>query len=409
MARLRSWWAIETLGRHFWTFFVAAFFFDFGVGLYVFLFNLFLLNNHFDERAMGMIAATFTLGNVVGTIPVTIIARRFGLQKLLLFCFIAVPVVSICRTMSLWMPAQVGFAFLAGVALSSWPVSFAPTIASLTNEGNRVFAFSIAFATGIGTGTLAGLAGGFLPQALQRSHPVGHPGSGMQLVLIGASLAAMIGVWPISFLKVDAPLPPDPRKSPIFHRYLRRFLPAFAVWSIVTGSFIPFAPVFFQKKLGMRLENVGEIFSASQLAQFLAVLVAPLLYRKVGALGGIIGGQILSAGLIIALGFSQRTNLAIAWYLAYTAIQFTAGPGFYGTLMSRIPEAGRSSASAVQNIVGSLSQASSAALTGVLIVRLGYGFVCNANAILACLAALLVFTLITSDASSRKRFNRDEA
>ena len=72
-------------------FFVAAFFFDFGVGLYFFLFNLFLLNLRFDERAMGIIAGALTMGNVVGTIPVGIVARRIGLQKLLLFCFIAAP------------------------------------------------------------------------------------------------------------------------------------------------------------------------------------------------------------------------------------------------------------------------------------------------------------------------------
>jgi MFS family permease len=276
-ARLRSWLRIETLGKQFWIFFLAALFFDFGIGLYFFLFNLFLLNMHFDERGMGMIGASLTLGNVLGTIPVGMLARRFGLRKLLLFCFIAVPIVSIFRTTTLWMPAQIGLAFLAGVALSSWPVCFAPTIASLTTENNRVFAFSISFATGIGTGTLAGLAGGFLPRVLEQHHAVTQSGDGMRLMLIAASLLATIGIWPITILKLRDPGEPERARSSIFHPYLRRFLPAFAVWSIVAGSFIPFAPVFFQKNLGMSLEHVGEIFSASQLAQFCAVLIAPLL------------------------------------------------------------------------------------------------------------------------------------
>lgn len=394
VARFRSWWAVGTLGRQFWTFFVAAFFFDFGIGLYFFLFNLFLLNRHFDERQMGVIGATLTLGNVAGTIPVSFIARRFGLQKLLLFCFIAAPLISICRTFSLWMPAQIGLAFLTGIALSSWPVSFAPTIASVTNESNRIFAFSIAFATGIGMGTLAGVAGGFLPHALERIHMVNQTGAGMRLVLIGSSLVAMLGVWPVSILKLDAPIESERRKSLIFHPYLLRFLPAFALWNIVTGSFIPFAPVFFQKNLGMPLEHVGEVFSASQFAQFFAVLIAPMLYRRVGSMVGILCAQVLSGGLMIAIGFSHSASSAVAWYLAYTAIQFTAGPGFYGTLMTRIPEADRSSASAMQNIVGALSQAASAALSGMLIVRLGYGVVFYANGLLAFIAALLVFALL---------------
>jgi MFS family permease len=395
-ARLRSWFRIETLGRQFWIFFLAAVFFDFGIGLYFFLFNLFLLNMHFDERGMGMIGASLTLGNVLGTIPVGMLARRFGLRKLLLFCFIAVPIVSIFRTTTLWMPAQIGLAFLAGVALSSWPVCFAPTIASLTTENNRVFAFSISFATGIGTGTLAGLAGGFLPRVLEQHHAVSQPSDGMRLMLIAASLLATIGIWPITILKLRDPGEPERARSSIFHPYLRRFLPAFAVWSIVAGSFIPFAPVFFQKNLGMSLEHVGEIFSASQLAQFCAVLIAPLLYRRAGPVVGIVIAQVLSGGLIIALGCSYGGTTAVVCYLAYTAVQFTAGPGFYGTLMSRVPEANRSSASAVQNIVGALAGAGSAAMTGIIVVRFGYGVIFNADALLAGLAALLAFSCMAS-------------
>jgi MFS family permease len=395
--RVRSWWLVETLGRQFWIFFTAALLFDFGVGLYFFLFNLFLLNLRFDERSMGMISAALTLGNVAGTVPVSILARRFGLQKLLLFCFIAAPTLSICRTLTVWMPAQIGLALLTGVALSSWPVCFAPAIAGLTEESNRVFAFSIAFATGIGTGTLAGFAGGFLPRMLQRVHVVSQSTDGMRLILVAASLVAMIGLWPVSNLKLGISPPSRRDKSPLVHPYLRRFLPAFAIWSIVTGSFIPFAPVFFQKKVGMSLEHVGEIFAASQLAQFCAVLIAPLLYRKVGSIVGIVYAQIASAGLIIALACSQSTSLAVACYLAYTAVQFTAGPGFYGTLMSRVPEANRSSASAWQNVVGALSQAGSAALTGMLVVRFGYGLVFSANAILAGFAALTVFSFLASN------------
>jgi hypothetical protein len=49
LARLRSGWSFEDLGRQFWIFTTEAFFFDFGFDLYVFLFKLFLLNLHYDE------------------------------------------------------------------------------------------------------------------------------------------------------------------------------------------------------------------------------------------------------------------------------------------------------------------------------------------------------------------------
>jgi MFS family permease len=390
VARLRSWWQADSLSRQFWIFFVAAFFFDFGIGLYFFLFNLFLLNLRFDERMMGLVTGALTLGNVVGTIPVGFLARRFGLQKLLLFCFIAFPLISIFRTMAASMPAQIGLAFIAGMALSCWPVCFAPAVASLTTESNRVFAFSIVFATGIGTGTLAGLAGGSLPHMLLRAHGVHHPADGIRLVLIGASLLTCLGIWPVARLKLIVPQKVERSRRPRVHPFLLRFLPPFAIWSIVTGSFIPFAPVFFQKQLGISLQHVGLIFSASQFAQFCAVLMAPLLFRGVGTQGRIIAAQIVAGVAAIALGISHSASYAVVWYLLYTAVQFTAGPGFYGMLMSRTPEEGRSTASAIQNIVGALAGAGSAVLTGALVVRYGYTLVFNLNAILAGLVVLLV-------------------
>lgn len=400
LRRLRAWWSPETLSRQFWTFFTAAFFFDFGVGLYFFLFNLYLLNLHFNERAIGIIAGALTFGNVVGTVPVGILVRRFGLQKMFLLCFIGAPLISICRTGFTTMPEQITLAFLAGVALSSWPVCFAPAIARLTTEQNRVFAFSISFATGIGTGTLAGLVGGSLPGLLKSMHRSASVGEGMRIVLICASLLAMVGVWPILRLQLGAPEKSERKGLRAFHPYLLRFLPAFAIWSFVTGSFIPFAPVFFQKHVGLSLQHVGIVFSASQLAQVFAVLIAPLLYRRAGSVAGIICAQLIAGAAILALCFGQSISFVLTAYLLFTAAQFAASPGFYGLLMSRLPDADRSSASAVQNITGALVQAGSAALTGSLIVRFGYSTIFWINATLALIAALISFIVLLPNSSA---------
>ncbi|HLY42821.1 MAG TPA: MFS transporter [Terracidiphilus sp.] len=393
-AFLATWWPADALGRPFWTFFAAAFFFDFGVGLYFFLFNLFLLNLHFDERAMGLVTGALTLGNVVGTLPISIVARRVGLQKALLICFIVAPLLGIARTSILWMPAQIGLAFLMGSALSAWPVCFAPAVARLTTERNRVFAFSIAFATGIGTGILAGVFGGRLPGMLRPVHAIDSLAFGIRLTLIGAALIAMLGILPISRLKLGRHEEIQSDHAPASSPFLMRFLAAFAVWNVVTGAFIPFAPVYFQKRMGLSLQQVGEMFSASQLAQFASALAAPLIYRRAGSLRGIIWLQVMTAVAVFALGGSHGVSGAIACYVLYTAVQFSAGPGLYSMLMSRLPEAARNNASALQNVTGALAQAAAAALTGMLVVRYGYKLIFAGDGVTALFAALLVFLLL---------------
>ena len=383
--------------RGFWTFFAAAFFFDFGFGLFFFLFNLYLTDLHFNEKILGILTGTLTFGNVVGTIPITILVRRFGLQKLLLFCFITAPLICIVRTFVLWTPAQICLAFLTGIAMSSWPICFSPAIAKLTHEKNRVTGFSLTFATGIGLGTLAGLAGGYLPVLVLRA---GHPGSlvaNMRIVLQFACVVALLGAWPISKLRFGAPDRTEHRRIRVFHPFLLWFLPPFVIWNIVTGSFPPFAAVYLQQRLGIALPHVGVIFSISQLLQFTAVLLSPLLYQRFGRIVGVGFAQAMTAAALLCMGLAHSAPVAVAYYFTYCGMQWMTGPGIYSFLMDHIPDEERSTASAIQNMSGAICQAATAAVTGACIVRFGYANVLFGNAGAALLASVL-FVLLLSHA-----------
>jgi hypothetical protein len=78
--------------------------------------------------------------------------------------------------------------------------------------------------------------------------------------------------------------------SPFLWRFLT--LAALAVWSLVTGAFSPFANVYLSRHLRMPLERIDIVFSFSHLVQVLAVLAAPLVFRKFGLVIGIVFTQI---------------------------------------------------------------------------------------------------------------------
>jgi MFS family permease len=378
----------------FWTFFAAAFLYDFGFGLFFFLFNLYLTDLHFNERILGILAGTLTFGNVVGTIPTAILVRRYGLQKLLLVCFIAAPLICILRTLILWTPAQIGLAFLTGTAMSSWPICFSPTIAKLTNEQNRITGFSITFATGIGLGTLAGLAGGYFPDWLQKAGHAGALVGSMRTVLQFACVVALLGAWPILKLHLGAPDRTQRRHIRVFQPFLLWFLPPFVVWNIVTGSFPGFAAVYLQKHLGMALPHVGVIFSVAQLLQFTSVLLSPLLYRKWGRIAGISFAQACTGVALVCMAWTQDASFAVAYYFVYSGAQWMTGPGIYSYLMDHIPDEERSTASAIQNFSGAICQAAIAAITGACIVRFGYPSVLLGNAAAALVASVLFVLLL---------------
>src|SRR6185437_15715814 len=103
--------------RDYWAFFYAAFCMDLGFGLFIFLFNLYLIDLHFDERFIGRVLACVTLGNVAGTIPALMVARRYGLRPLLLLAFSVVPLLAALRIFFLGTHSQLALAFVTGAAL----------------------------------------------------------------------------------------------------------------------------------------------------------------------------------------------------------------------------------------------------------------------------------------------------
>src|SRR5437763_1207493 len=140
--------------RRFWRFFTAAFFFDAGFALYFFLFNLFLADLHYSERAIGSVNAALTLGSLIGTLPGGEFTRRWGIRPLLLICFSAAPLLGIARALCSSLAQQIVFAFLMGLAMSCWGVCFLPTVARLTTPRTRSSAFSLIFAVSVATSAL---------------------------------------------------------------------------------------------------------------------------------------------------------------------------------------------------------------------------------------------------------------
>src|SRR5258707_13458792 len=77
-------WIENATGRAFLLFFSASLFFAFGFSIFYFLFNLYLLDFGYTERSLGLIGGLVAAGGIAGTIPIGVLAQRFGLRRTLL-------------------------------------------------------------------------------------------------------------------------------------------------------------------------------------------------------------------------------------------------------------------------------------------------------------------------------------
>jgi MFS family permease len=394
-----AWVREKGLSRGYWVFFSVAFFFDAGISIYFFLFNLYLLDHGFNERAMGWIGGTFTLGVLTGTLPAGALARKFGLRPLLIVLFITAPAFNAARALWVWEPAQIGLAFCTGLAMSSWGTCFLSAVARLTTEKNRPSGFTLIFSVSLGTSMLGGIVCGYLRQWLVHAGIALQPMEVKRLILLFSCLVTMMAMIPALRLR----MPPHPevnqsdaeprQKMSLFpwrlDPFLLRFLPIMALWSAVLTAFTPYANIYLVRDLHITMTRIGLIFTAVQLVQFCMGLSAPLLFRKLGLLNGIVATQIAAALILTILAGTHNAGLAVTLYMTFSAALWVSAPGLYSMLMNETPDGERSSAASMTMFSNSLTGSASTATAGVLFTRFGYPPVMLGIAALALGVSLL--------------------
>src|SRR5205085_11894047 len=122
----------------------------------------------------------------------------------------------------------------------------------------------------------------------------------------------------------------------------------------------------------------------------LAVMLAPLVLRRLGLISGLMTMQIATAFALAALAARPTALVAGAVYATYMAFQYMSEPGMYSLLMERVKAEERSGASALNFLVIFVGQAIAAALAGFAVRRFGYSVVLIAAAGTALLAAAAV-------------------
>jgi predicted MFS family arabinose efflux permease len=399
-----AWFHEQNLSRGYWVIFSAAFFFDAGFSIYFFLFNLYLLDCGFNERSMGWIGGAMTLGSLVGTLPAGALAQKIGLRPLLIVVFVTAPMLNAVRAVWVWEPAQIGLGFLAGLAMCSWGVCFLPAVARLTTERNRTSGFSLIFSVSVGTSMLGGIVCGYLGQWLGMAGIAMQAAEVKRLILLVSCGIAFLGLIPV--LRMRLPLPQDgttiknTAQSSNWRRLLRvdpfllRFLPAMALWTVVLTSFTPFANVYLSRDLHIPLLRIGLIFSAAQVVQFSVTLLAPILFRALGLVNGIVVTQLVTAIALGCLAGTQNTPLAVALYMGFFGMQWMSSPGIYNLLMSKVPEQEQSTASSMTLFCNALVGAGSTAGAGILFTKFGYPHVLAGIAVLAVVAAMVFRSLV---------------
>lgn len=373
------------LPTQYWTFFLTAAIFNFGLFVFFFLYNLYLLELGFRENFLGLVSGIMTAGSLAGCIPAAAAMRRFGMKSTLIAAFCAIACISALRAVVPQAPVLVALAFVAGFVGSTWAVAISPAVAQLTTERNRSLGFSLIFASGVGIGVVGGFAGGRLPGRFL--HLLSSNVEAYRASLLFGCAMVVFALWPLSRLKIDV----VPASEPVFRRpspLLLKFFAAVIVWNLGTGVFNPFFSAFFVH-LQMSTERIGVMFSSVHVIQALAMLGAPFVIQRLGLVRAVSTLQFATALSLAGLAMFSGATPAFFAYGAYMVSQYMSEPGVFALLMNSVPVEQRGGVSALNMMVIFGSQAAVASVSGVLITHLGYPPVLVGAAVICAAAALL--------------------
>ncbi len=360
----------------YWLFLGASSFFVLGMFIFVLLYNLYLLDLGYHEDFVGQVNSASTAGMVAAILPAAALARRWGLGKLLFVSFASVGMISAVRVAVTGRAPLLALACMSGAAFSLYVVSLAPAIARLTSEKARSAGFSFSTASSIALGIAGGWLGGHLPGWLGGKRPA---------MLAGCALLAL-ALWPSARLRIG-PAPAEGAKLYPRNRFVVRFLIVWAIWNLATGSFNPFFTTFFAH-LHTPVERIGLIMSGSQLAQVLALMLAPLILRRLGLVSGTAAMLLATALALCGLAAGPTGWAAAAVFMSYTSSQWMSEPGVNTLLMDRVREQERTGASALMMLVAFAAQLVSSLAGGAAIAKFGY------SAMLACAAGLAAIAAV---------------
>jgi predicted MFS family arabinose efflux permease len=369
--------------------------FDFGEFVFFLLYNLHLLERGFDEKLIGQVSAALTAGTFVGAIPAAAVANRAGLRNTVLIALAGTATATSFRALAVWPFALLAAAFLNGLFLSFWAVSLPPAVAGLTNNRNRTLGFSLITSIGIGIGAIAGLIGGRLPGLLKQMSPsLSSTGSSRVALLLGSACVGL-AVVPASWLRFPA-LPPAEKVQKQYPHgpFIYGFLAALFIWTLGTAGFNPFFNVYFSRHLHVTVAQIGMIFSYGQIAQVIAIPLAPLVLKKMGDVRGIV---LMQSATAVALGLLAIVSDSLGGtllYIIYMAFQYMSEPGLFSMLMSRVDRSRQSGAAALNFLTTSLAGMFAAALAGSMLSRVGYEPVLAACAGTILLAAMVFYFFV---------------
>jgi len=303
------------------------------LGIYSVIFNLYILRLGFREDFLGLILSLVSISTGLFAIPAAMICDRIGRKKtLLLSCLLlSVSLIFLYTTSSTVLLAFFSVLFGAASALNVVTGSTFLVENSVSSERMHLFSMhSILYTLALMIGNFVG---GNLPKVLINSFAFDPAGPEAYQLSLHLSLCAVF----LSFLPLVSiqDRKTDCRGNPDYlftflslsrSILVRKMILVYALIGMGWGLALPYFNVYFDVVLKTSSDQIGSIFSLSEVLMMIALLFVPVLTERFGKVTIVSLVQLSSIPfLLLFISSSVLTVIAFA-FIMRSALMNMANP-----------------------------------------------------------------------------------
>lgn len=303
-------------------------------GIYGVIFNLYILRLGFGEDFLGLILSISATSMGLFSIPAAFVCDRLGRKRTLLLSSV-LSAISLFFLYNTTTPELlVLFSLASGMASALGLVTGSTFLLENSTKEERMYLFSMSSLIYTFSLLSGNMLGGFLPDILADLISA-QSGSAIsyRLTLYVSLVATVASLLPLAYVAeknseenngIRGQL--NIYRSIFKSKVIRQMTLFYCLYGIGWGTSLPYFNVYFDTVLGASANQIGIIFSVSQVFMILGYFLVPVLTERTGKVRLVAIVQILSIPFLLMFVLTNNLLIAVVGFVMRYMIMNMANP-----------------------------------------------------------------------------------
>jgi MFS family permease len=368
------------------------------LGIYNVIFNLYILRLGFKEDFLGLILSLVSISTGLFSIPAAMVCDRIGRKNtLLLSCMLLT--ISLLFLYTTTSTILLTFSSILYGMSSAFNVVTGSTFLVENSESHeRMYLFSMYSILYTLALMIGNSLGGILPKVLTDAFAINPVGpEAYQLSLYMSFFAVFISFLPLMYIK-DRRTNYIRNSNQLFTLFslsrsalIQKMVLVYALIGMGWGTAIPYFNVYFDVVLKTSSDQIGYIFSFSEVITMIALLFVPILTNRFGKVLIVSLVQLSSISFLLIFISSSTLMVAAFAYIMRSALMNMANPIFNSFKLEIVSENQRATVNSLTWMSCYVFFGLSTYIGGLIMARGYYKLPFMLTCVLYAMAAILYY------------------